>query len=77
MPLMGALGVYLSITAVVGLLVGWGLLDHQPWARMFAIIVGCLKLIDFPLGTALGIYTLWVLAAQNADLEYQRLARVS
>jgi hypothetical protein len=43
---------------------------------MLAIIVGCLKLIDFPLGTALGIYTLWVLVPQGADEEYQRLARV-
>jgi hypothetical protein len=77
MPIMGALGIYLAITAVIGLLVGWGLLDRQPWARMFAIIVGCLKLIDFPLGTALGIYTLWVLAPQGADAEYQRLARVT
>jgi hypothetical protein len=76
MPIMGALGVYLAITAVIGLLVGWGLLDRQPWARMLAIIVGCLKLIDFPLGTALGIYTLWVLVPQGADEEYQRLARV-
>jgi hypothetical protein len=76
MPIMGALGVYLAITAVIGLLVGWGLLDRQPWARMLAIIVGCLKLIDFPLGTALGIYTLWVLVPQGAEVEYQRLARV-
>jgi hypothetical protein len=77
MPILGALGVYLAITAVVGLLVGWGLIDRQPWARMLAIVVGCLKLIDFPFGTALGIYTLWVLASQGADVEYQRLARVS
>jgi len=77
MPIMGALGAYLAITAVVGFLVGWGLIDHQPWARMLAIIVGCLKLIDFPFGTALGIYTLWVLASQGAEAEYQSMARVS
>ena len=77
MPIMGALGAYLAITAVVGFLVGWGLIDHQPWARMLAIIVGCLKLIDFPFGTALGIYTLWVLASQGAEAEYQRVCRLS
>jgi len=77
MPIMGALGAYLAITAIVGLLVGWGLIDRRPWARMFAIVIGCLKLIDFPLGTALGIYTLWVLASQGAEAEYQGLARVS
>ena len=77
MPIMGALGAYLAITAVVGFLVGWGLIDRRPWARMLAIVVGCLKLIDFPFGTALGIYTLWVLASQGAEAEYQRMARVS
>jgi hypothetical protein len=76
-PILGAVGAYLALTAIIGLLVGWGLLDRRPWARMFAIVLGCLKLIDFPLGTALGIYTLWVLASQGADEEYQRLARVS
>jgi hypothetical protein len=76
-PILGAIGVYLGITAVIGLLVGWGLMDRQPWARIFAIVVGCLKLIDFPFGTALGIYTLWVLASPGAEEDYRRMARVS
>ena len=77
MPFVGALGVFIAIIAVIGLLVGWGLIDRRPWARMFAIVFGCLKLIDFPFGTALGIYTLWVLAPPGAEAEYQRLARVN
>ena len=74
-PFLGALGTFLAVTALVGILLGWGLLDRQPWARLLAIVVGCLKLIDFPLGTALGIYTLWVLASPCGEEEYQRLAR--
>jgi apolipoprotein N-acyltransferase len=77
MPFVGALGVLIAITAVAGLLVGWGLIDRRPWARMLAIIFGCLKLLDIPFGTALGIYTLWVLASEGAEAEYQRMARVS
>ncbi len=76
MPILGAVGTYLGITAVVGILVGWGLIDRQPWARILAMVVGCLKLIDFPFGTALGIYTLWVLASPGAEKQYQCLARV-
>jgi hypothetical protein len=60
-----------------GLLVGWGLMRHQPWARIPAIIVGVLALFHPPLLTILGIYTLWVLLGQNGDLEYQRLARTA
>ncbi|HMD86936.1 MAG TPA: hypothetical protein VKO18_19785 [Terriglobia bacterium] len=77
MPILGAVGAYLAITAVVGILVGWGLIDRRPWARILAIVVGCLKLIDFPFGTALGIYTLFVLASPGGEEEYQRMARVS
>ena len=74
-PIIGGLGVYFAVTAAVGLVAGWGLLSRQPWARIFAIVVGFLRLIDFPFGTALGIYTLWVLASPGAEVEYQRMAR--
>jgi len=62
------------IVGAGGLLVGWGLIKHQPWARIAAIVVGILAIIHPPLGTILGIYTLWVLLSHNAELEYQRLA---
>ncbi|HEV2383033.1 MAG TPA: zinc ribbon domain-containing protein [Terriglobia bacterium] len=76
MPMLGGLGVFLSATAVIGLAAGWGLLDRRLWARMLAIVIGCLSLLSFPFGTALGIYTLWVLASAGADVEYERLAGV-
>lgn len=76
MPMLGGLGVFLSATAVIGLAAGWGLLDRRSWARVLAIVIGCLSLLSFPFGTALGIYTLWVLASAGADVEYGRLARV-
>ena len=40
---------------------GYGLLNHKSWARILAIILAILNLILFPIGTAIGIYTLWVL----------------
>jgi hypothetical protein len=70
-------GVGFLLVGAGGLLVGWGLIGHQPWARIVAIVVGVLALIHPPLGTILGIYTLWVLLSQNAELEYQRLARAA
>jgi zinc-ribbon domain len=75
MPIVGALGVVFAAMAAVGIVAGWGLLERRPWARTLTIVLGCLKLLDFPLGTALGIYTLWVLASAGADSDYQRLAR--
>ena len=56
------------------LLTGYALLTRQPWGRIFAIVFGILALIHLPLGTALGIYTLWVLAPSLSGDEYAALA---
>jgi hypothetical protein len=76
-PFLGMIGLLISGFAIAGVIAGWGLLAHSPWARMLAIVLGCISLIHFPLGTALGIYTLWVLIPEHAEAEYQGLARVS
>jgi hypothetical protein len=68
-------GGFLMLKGIVGIIVGWGLLDRQSWARILAIILGFLSLLHFPLGTALGIYTLWVLLPAYSEMEYQQMAR--
>ena len=75
-PILGLVGVVIAGFAIAGLIAGIGLMARAPWARMLAIVVGCISLIHFPLGTALGIYTLWVLVPQGADVDYKNLARV-
>jgi hypothetical protein len=55
------IGSLLAILAVPGIIGGWGLLAGRGWARILVIILGILDLLHFPLGTALGIYTLWAL----------------
>jgi hypothetical protein len=75
MGILGAIGVVWALSGLLGILAGWGLLDRQPWARMLAIVLGCIALIHIPFGTALGIYTLWVLLPQQSEDEYRRIAR--
>lgn len=53
------------IFSIPGLIGGIGLLKHRPWARILTLVVGCLKLLDIPIGTALGIYTIWVLTQKD------------
>jgi hypothetical protein len=64
-PVLGiagtALGVMLLVLALPGLLTGWGLLTYRPWARILGIVLSALNLLNIPIGTALGIYGLWVL----------------
>jgi len=50
-----------TVLSVPGIVAGIGLLKSKSWSRPLALIVGCLHLLSFPFGTALGVYTLWVL----------------
>jgi len=60
--------------AALALVSGYSLLTRRPWGRVLAIIAAILALIKFPLDTALGIYTLWVLAPGASGLEYDAIA---
>ena len=73
--LLQVIGVSLLGVAGLGIGAGWGLLERRPWARMLAIVLGCLGLIDMPFGTALGIYTLWVLLPAKSEEEYRQMER--
>jgi hypothetical protein len=48
------------------MLAGYGLLKRTPWARVLALVVAILSLINFPIGTAIGIYTFWVMLQEEA-----------
>ncbi|HEX5481040.1 MAG TPA: hypothetical protein VFZ08_00270 [Terriglobia bacterium] len=77
LPLAAGIGVLLLAAAALGIAAGWGLLTHQPWARILTIILGIIALIRVPFGTALGIYTLWVLLPTESDAEYRRMSRAA
>ena len=49
------------VLAVWGFAGGIGLLKRRRWARIIVLISGALDLFAFPVGTAIGIYTIWVL----------------
>ncbi len=70
-----SLGIILGIFGVLHLVLAWGLFERERWARMLGLVLGFLALVRFPLGTALGIYTLWVLLPESSGAEYERLAR--
>ncbi len=68
-----ALGIIGSIAVIItlvvslpNLLAGWGLIAYKPWSRILTIILSIIHLFGFPLGTALGIYGLWVLFQPEA-----------
>ncbi len=76
-PLLTFIGGLVLIKAGAGFIAGWGLLQREPWARVVTLVVGFISLFNVPLGTALGIYTLWVLLPTQSDDEYQALAKAA
>ncbi len=68
--LLGIFGIVLTviilITSIPEIIAGIGLIKFRPWSRILGIIVAVLNLPAFPLGTALGIYAIWVLFQDNA-----------
>lgn len=59
--------------AILLAVAGWGLLEHTQWGRIVAIVAAILSLIKFPLGTALGIWTLIVLLGYRNSTLYEQL----
>ncbi|MEJ2284220.1 MAG: hypothetical protein P8X85_11560 [Desulfobacterales bacterium] len=56
-----AVSILFILLAAPGLIGGIYLLKRRPWARILVLVLGFLNLIHIPIGTALGIYTIWVL----------------
>jgi hypothetical protein len=70
-----SVGIFLAMFGVLHLVLAWGLFEREPWARVLGIAIGCLALVRFPLGTALGVYTLWVLLPESSSREYNQLSQ--
>lgn len=71
--LFDTLGVIILAKAILGFFAGWGLLQRDAWARMLLLVLAFISLINVPFGTALGIYTLWVLLPGPSQQEYDAL----
>lgn len=67
MPIIATtIGGFLTLLALPGILTGIGLLKRKPWARIAAAILAIINLTNFPLGTAVGVYALWILLQTEA-----------
>lgn len=64
------LGGFFSVIAIPGIIAGIGLLNLRSWARILAIIMACIGAFNIPIGTALTVYTFWVLLKDDAIKEF-------
>jgi hypothetical protein len=75
--LLTGLGFLLLVRAAAGFAAGWGLLQRESWARVLTLVVAFMSLFDIPIGTTLGIYTLWVLLPVQSERDYEAQARAA
>ena len=54
--------IFMALPSIIG---GVSLLNGKKWALTLLLVLGCFKLFSFPVGTALGVYTIWVYAEDN------------
>ena len=71
---VGCVFLLLSIPGIVG---GIGLLNRKEWARILVLVIGFFDLLHIPLGTILGVYTIWVLFNNDAIRQFRQPATVS
>jgi hypothetical protein len=73
-PLLSVVAIIILGGAALGFSAGWGLMHREPWARTLAVVLAFLVLfINIPVGTAVGVYTMWVLLPAESEQEYGAL----
>ncbi|MEL6106177.1 MAG: serine/threonine-protein kinase [Planctomycetota bacterium] len=65
-------GGFLFFLGVPGVIIGLGLWRFESWARIAAIVLSALSLMNVPLGTLLGMYSLWALLREDSSVLFER-----
>jgi hypothetical protein len=62
-----ALLIFTLVTSIPCIICGIGLLKFKRWARILGIVLAALTLIHFPIGTAFGVYALYVFFQKDTE----------
>lgn len=66
------LPVFLATVACFGLVGGIALLSYKGWGRILTIIVAALGCFNIPIGTLIGVYSIWVLMQDDTVKLFQK-----
>jgi len=53
------------------LILGYGLMNFRPWARILGIVLAALNLLNVPIGTAVSLYAFWVLLKPETEAMFK------
>jgi hypothetical protein len=69
--IMGGFGLtvatVIAVLSIPTIVTGIGLQRFRPWSRIVALMLAIFNLFSFPIGTAVGIYALWVLLNERTE----------
>lgn len=54
------------------LILGFGLYNLRPWARILGIVLAAIHLLNVPLGTIISVYAFWVLLNPQTEALFRR-----
>lgn len=64
--------IFFVVLSIPGIIAGIGLFKRKEWARILTLIISVLELFNFPLGTAVGVYSIWALAQHEVVDEFKK-----
>jgi len=67
-----AVTLFAGTLAAAFLITAWGLFKLKPWARIVGIVMAAVCLMNFPVGTAFGIYALVILFKKETEALFAR-----
>jgi hypothetical protein len=62
---------WLFLVGIANVVIGWGLWKQHEWGRIGAMVLAVLRLLSFPVGTAIGALTLWYLLREDVKAEFR------
>ncbi|MBN2460307.1 MAG: hypothetical protein JXB60_01770 [Candidatus Cloacimonetes bacterium] len=65
-------GVFILVISIPGIIGGIALFSHKNWGRILILIISALELLSIPIGTALGVYSIWVLVQDETVKLFQK-----
>lgn len=59
--ILSAVGIVILVFAIIGIIGAVGVIKRKEWGRITMLVMSFFNLIHIPLGTILGVYSIWVL----------------
>jgi hypothetical protein len=59
--ILTVIGILILVFSIIGIIGAVGVIKRKEWGRITMLVISFFNLIHIPLGTILGVYSIWVL----------------